>query len=257
MTRNILITGAAMGLGEAISRRLAKDGDYVIVADVNKELGQKVADDIGGTFIKVDVTDPKQVQDAITQVVRERGSLDGCVANAGVAPFPTPLGDFDLDEWQRVLDVNLNGVFYTLKYSLAQMAQQETGGSIVSISSIAGFRAALGFGPYTASKWAVRGLTQLAACEYAQKKIRVNAIAPTACDTPLIAKAFADLPVEAKESFLTDLNALPGVVQPNDIANATAFLLSDDARYITGHTLPVDAGCLSRIPTAPEKMGVK
>lgn len=256
MTRNALVTGGAQGLGEGICRRLARDGAWhVTVADINEELGSKVAKDIDGTFLKVDVTNPTQVKDAIARVVRERGSLDGVVANAGVVGELKPLGEYELDEWNRVIDVNLNGVFYTLKYALAQMEKQASGGNIVSLSSILGFRGGSGASPYTASKWAVRGLTSMAAVEYAQKKIRVNAIAPTVCDTPLVANMLERAPPQVKNSMdiFTDLNALPGVVQPSDIGEAAAFLLSDEARYITGHTLPVDAGALSRFANGPEK----
>ena len=258
MTRNALVTGGAQGLGEAICRRLAQDGNWhVMVADLNEELGSQVAKEIGGTFLKVNVADPTQVKAAIAQVVHDRGSLDAVVANAGVACELVPLGDCDLEEWKRVIDVNLNGVFYTLKYALAQMASQETGGSIVSLSSILGYRGGPGWGPYSASKWAIRGLTELAAVEYAQKKIRVNAVAPTACDTPMVANFLAEAPPEIKVSAVTDLNALPGFVEAQDVANAVAFLLSDEARYITGHTLPVDAGSLCRMANAPDAMAVK
>lgn len=240
MTRNVLITGGAQGLGEAMCRRLALDGEWhVTVADLNEELGSKVAKEIGGTFLKLDVTDPTQVEAAISQVVQDRGSLDGVIANAGVACELKPLGDCDLDEWKRVIDVNLNGVFYTLEYALAQMVMQETGGSIVSLSSVLGFRGAYGWAPYIASKFAIRCLTELSAVEYAQKNIRVNAIAPTACDTPLVANMIAGAPFELKAGILTDLNALP------------------EGRYITGHTLPVDAGALSRLANASDQFAVK
>lgn len=255
--QNAVVTGGAQGLGEAISRRLARDGDWhVTILDTNEEEGLKVAQEIGGTFRKVDVTDPSQVEAAMEATVNEVGSIDGVVANAGVVGPQMPLGDYDIDEWKRVIDVNLNGVFYTLKYALAQMAKQDTGGSIVALSSTAGFRGINTLGPYTASKWAIRGLVEMAAVEYAQKKIRVNAIAPTSCETPMVQQFVAAAPPEVA-SAVTSMNALPGFVQPVDVANAAFFLLSEEARYITGHTLPVDAGALCRIANAPDIAAVK
>ena len=257
MTRNALVTGGAQGLGEAICRRLSRDGDWhVTVLDVNEKNGLQLAKEINGTFRKVDVTDPAQVEDAIGQTVHDRGSLDAVVANAGVVGQQLPLGDYDLDEWKRVLDVNLNGVFYTLKYALAQMAKQETGGSIISLCSTAGFRGISTLGPYTASKWAIRGLIEVAAVEYAQKNIRVNAIAPTSCETQMVKDFMASLPASMADK-ITAMNALPGYVQPEDVANAAAFLLSDEARYITGHALPVDAGALCRLANASDETAVK
>jgi NAD(P)-dependent dehydrogenase (short-subunit alcohol dehydrogenase family) len=230
----------------------------VTVVDVDEEMGSKVANEIDGTFIKVDVTDHKQVQAAMAQVVQERGSLDGVVVNAGVVGKQMHLADYDLDEWKRVIDVNLSGAFYTLKYALAQMIKQETGGSIVSLSSTAAFRGLNNLGPYTASKWAIRGLTEMAAVEYAQKNIRVNAIAPTSCETPMVKTFIAhSADSEGMKDAVTANYALPGFVQPMDVANAAAFLLSDEARYITGHTLPVDAGSLCRMANARDHTNVK
>lgn len=257
MTLNALVTGGAQGLGEAICRRLARNAKWhVAILDVNEELGLKLAHEIRGTFQKVDVTVPAQVEAAVAHIVQERGSLDGVVANAGVVGQQLPLGEYKLNEWQRVIDVNLNGVFYTLKYALAQMTKQETGGSIVALSSTAGFRGINNLGPYTASKWAIRGMVEMAAVEYAQKKIRVNAVAPTSCETQMVKMFAASLPPEMRGS-ITVMNAQPGFVQPEDVANAVTFLLSDEAHYITGHTLPVDAGALSRLANAPDEFAVK
>lgn len=240
-----------MGLGEGICRRLAADGYSVAIADVNQERGEAVAKEIGNgsSFVKVDVSVPGQVEQAVNHVVQAHGTLDALVNNAGVVGPPVfSYADYDVDEWKRIIDINLNGTFYGLKFGLAKMVKQGTGGSIVNLSSTAGFRGFLNLGPYTASKYAVRGMTQAAAMEFADKKIRVNAIAPTACETPMV-RAFIDSSddPEAMEGLVTSMNAIPGFPQPSDVAAACAFLLSEDARFITGHTLPVDAGCLSKI----------
>ena len=175
--------------------------------------------------------------------------------NAGVVGSQqVRLGDYDVEDWKRVIDINLNGVFYGLKYGLAQMAQQETGGSIVNMSSTAGFRGFINLGPYTASKFAIRGMTRAAAVEYGNNNIRVNALAPAACETPLLKGFIENSPNPMMTyNFLAGYHAIPALPQVKDVADACAFLLSDQARYITGHTLPVDAGTLCRVANAPER----
>jgi len=254
---SVLVTGGAAGIGEAISRRLAKVGYKVAVCDITME-GKLVAEDIGGTFIQADVTKPAEVEEAVAHVVKTYGKLDAMVNNAGVVGAQVSAGEYAVEEWKRVMDVNLNGAFYVLKFSLAQMAKQPTGGNIVNMSSIAGGRGMCNLSPYTAAKWALRGLTQSAAVEYCDKNIRVNAVAPTAIETPMVASYIknADDPV-AMQEMLNGTNALPGLPQPSDVASAVAFLLSDEARYITGHTLPVDAGAFARLPNRREIFNVK
>lgn len=259
MALTALVTGGAQGLGKAICRRLARDGHWsVVVVDINEEKGSQIAREIQGSFIKCDVTDPKQMEAAIARTVEDRGSLDGVVVNAGIVGEQKPLGEYDLEQWKNTIDVNLNGAFYTLKYALAQMATQDSGGSIVSLSSTAGFRGITNLAPYTASKFAIRGLTEMAAVEYGGRGIRVNAVAPTGCETTMVKNWVASSPdPEAMAHVVTDMNALPGFVQPSDVGNAVAFLLSGEARYITGHTLPVDAGALCRVANAQESNSVK
>lgn len=254
--KSVLVTGGAQGLGEGICRRLADDGYQVTAADVQVEAGQKLAADIQGQFIKCDVRVPDQVESAIQSVVAKHGTLDALVNNAGViggAGSQRYYGDLDIDVWKNVFDVNVNGTFYGLKYGLSQMVKQESGGVIVNISSIAGFRGILHLGAYIPTKFAVRGMTHAAAVEYGNRNIRVNAIAPTAVETPLVKGFMDNVPDrEIAEKLVTASNAQPGVPQPSDIAGACSFLVSEDARYITGVTLPVDAGSLSRLANTLE-----
>lgn len=233
------------------------DGYAVTIADVSTGPGESVANEIGGTFIQVDVTKSDQVKDAIARVVSQHGSLDALVNNAGVvSPVQSPIGDVDEEEWKRILDVNLNGTFYGMKYGLAQMAQQESGGNIVNMSSTAGFRGFVNLSPYIASKFAIRGITQAAAVEYGYKNIRVNAIAPTSTETPMV-KAFIENIPGAGE-MMTGLHAMPGFPQPSGVADVASFLLDNDkSRYITGHTLPVDAGALCRVANQKETHNVQ
>lgn len=256
--RSALVTGGAQGLGEAISRRLARDGYSVFVADIDADLGGALADEIGGAFVQCDVRDAQSVDSAVQTVVQSVGSLDALVTSAGVVGPLVPTAEYDIEQWQKVVDVNLNGTFYSLKYALAQMVKQQTGGSVVTLSSTAGFRGMVGLGPYTASKWAVRGMTQTAAAEYAQMNIRVNGIAPTTTETPMVANHIASAADPAEmEKLTTSMNAQPGMVQPEDIAASAAFLLSEEARFITGTMLPVDAGTLTRMPNAPDTRAVQ
>mmetsp|Transcript_14594 Transcript_14594/g.25714 ORF Transcript_14594/g.25714 Transcript_14594/m.25714 type:complete len:276 (+) Transcript_14594:70-897(+) len=256
--KSVLVTGGASGIGEAICRHLSKDGYAVFIADINSVAGEGLAKELAGsTFLEVDVTVPEQVEGAVLRIAKEHGALDGLVNNAGVVGPQAPFGDYDLDEWKRVLDVNLNGTFYGLKYGLTQMAKQGNG-SIVNMSSTAGFRGICNLGPYTASKFAARGLTQAAAVEYGGKNIRVNSVAPAACETEMVNSFIGSSPnPDAMRDLITANYAMDGFVQPGDVAAAVAFLLSNDARFITGHTIPVDAGALSRIANQREMTNVK
>lgn len=250
MPKSVIVTGGSQGLGEAISRRLASDGFKVTIFDLEatSSKGESVASEIGGAFFAGSVTDPEAVKAAVASVVEKCGSLDALVNNAGITGAHQLIADFDLDAWNNCIDVNLNGTFYFLKFALAQMSDQPSGGAVVNMSSLAGFRGESKLSPYVASKFAIRGLTQAAAVEYANKNIRVNCVAPT-----FVKVAKMDiLPQKTLEQF-SATNALPGVVQPNDVAGAVSFLLSIDARFITGHCLPVDAGALSRLANAREK----
>jgi NAD(P)-dependent dehydrogenase (short-subunit alcohol dehydrogenase family) len=254
--KTALVTGGSQGLGEAICRRLAKDGFRVTIFDLEatSAKGQSVASDIGGSFFAGSVADPKAAEAAVKSVVDECGSLDALVNNAGITGSHKPIGEYDLQDWGNVIDVNLNGAFYFLKFSLAQMSRQSSGGAVVNMSSMAGYRGKTNLAPYVASKFAIRGLTQAAAVEYANKNIRVNCVAPTFVEVEKMTNYIeaSDNP-ESMRAMFNVSNALPGTVMPNDVGAAVSFLLSDEARFITGHCLPVDAGALSRIANAPEK----
>lgn len=253
-----LVMGGAAGVGNAVSRRLAADGYSVVIGDLRLEQGSNLARDLNGLFVNTDVTSAEEVKKAVETTVQVFGSLDAVVNTAGGLGPLVPIGEYPLQEWQRVIDVNLNGTFNSMKYSLAQMTKQKTGGRIVNLVSTAAFRGYLGTAPYSAAKCAVTGLTRVAAVEYAERNIRVNAVAPTS-----IAHTYTDpaqtprdfvptLDPEELQAKVSAMNAQPGFVTASDLAAAVAFLLSEDARFITGTTLPVDAGALSRIANARE-----
>jgi len=262
-----LITGAARGQGRAHAVRLAADGANVIAVDLCEQIASvpyplATADDLAATVKLVedtgarivakqgDVRDRASLSAALRAGLDEFGRLDIVVANAGIAPMQS--GD---DGWRDVLDVNLTGVYHTIKVAIPPMVKQGSGGSIVLISSAAGLAGVgspdAGSVGYAAAKHGVVGLMRVYANLLAAQNIRVNSIHPTGVETPMINNEFTREWL-AKMAAQTDQprslgNALPvEVLQAEDIANAVAWLVSDQARYITGVTLPVDAGFLNK-----------
>ena len=262
-----LITGAARGQGRAHAVRLAADGANVIAVDLCEQIDSvpyslatpddlaatvKLVEDTGARIVAArgDVRDRESLSAALQAGLDEFGRLDIVVANAGIAPMQS--GD---DGWRDVIDVNLTGVYNTIKVALPTMVKQGTGGSIVLISSSAGLAgvgsADAGSVGYAAAKHGVVGLMRVYANLLAKQSIRVNSIHPSGVDTPMINNEFtrqwlADL-VAQSDSPPDMGNAMPvDVLHADDIANAVAWLVSDQARYITGVTLPVDAGFLNK-----------
>ncbi|MFB0875683.1 MULTISPECIES: SDR family NAD(P)-dependent oxidoreductase [unclassified Sphingobium] len=239
----VLVTGGASGLGKATVARFAEEGSRVVVADLNVEGAQAVATQFGGRAVGMNVADPASVEQAISLAVESFGRLDVLVNNAGIESARALIHEATLENWRNVIDVNLTGVFYCMKYGLGQFVKQGDGGNIVNISSIAGMVAVSGLPPYVAAKAGVSNLTREAAIEYGPRGIRVNAVAPTAVYTPLLQRmsGASKQPSEVIDG-LKGLSPLHGVAAPEDIAAAVAFLASDDARFISGVTLPVDGG---------------
>ena len=240
--KTVLVTGGGAGIGEAIVRRFIEEGAKVMVADIDVVAGQAVANDIVMPFVHVDIGDVASFEAAIAAAVERFGRLDILVNNAGIASARAPIHSSTLENWHRVINVNLTGVFYGMKFALAHFVEQG-GGVIVNISSIAALVAFPELPPYNAAKAGVSQLTREAAVEYAQLGIRVNAVAPTAIMTPMNHKMALETDDPAAfERALTGMNPMPGTASAEDIAAAVAFLASDDARFISGVTLPVDGG---------------
>jgi NAD(P)-dependent dehydrogenase (short-subunit alcohol dehydrogenase family) len=238
----VFITGGGSGLGKAMAARFIEEGASVTVADRNAET-RREAEALGAAFVQLDVTDPKAFEAAIARL----GRLDILINNAGIGAGYSALHEADLADWQRVLDVNLTGVFHGMKFGLAKMVAQNAPGVVINTASITGISAFPNAQAYCASKAAVAHLTRCAAIEYGALRIRINAIAPTIVMTPLMEQ---HLPTDdSRESTLArykSMNPLPGMPEPEDIAAAAAFLASDDARFITGVVLPVDGGYTAR-----------
>jgi NAD(P)-dependent dehydrogenase (short-subunit alcohol dehydrogenase family) len=240
--KTAFITGSASGIGRATALLFAREGAAVTVADFNDEGGNETARMItaeGGTakFTHTDVTSEEDVREAIAATVNGSGRLDVLVNDAGIVHMAGAV-DTKVEDWERVLNTNLRGMFFTCKYAIPHM-QQNGGGAIVNIASIGSLVGILAHAAYNASKGGVVALSRQMAVDYGPSNIRVNCVAPTATDTPLIRKAGAG---RRTLQAIADGHPLRRIAQPEDIANAVLFLASDEARCITGAVLPVDAG---------------
>jgi len=243
----LFVTGGASGLGAATARRFADEGARVVVADINEDGARDYAASLpDGIALGVDTADPESVQRAIQAAVTHYGRIDVIFNNAGIEGEQTALHEMTVDNWQRVTSVNGDGVFYVLKHGIEAMLETG-GGSVINTSSTAGLTAQDNISPYTFTKAGIVGLTRSAAVEYAARGIRVNAIAPTVVMTPLVRRFIENAtdPVEMRQR-MESFNPIPGIVEPEDVAALVAFLASDDARWITGVTIPIDGGYCAR-----------
>ncbi|MGD9995939.1 MAG: glucose 1-dehydrogenase [Ilumatobacteraceae bacterium] len=241
--RVAVITGGASGIGEATCRRFVEEGARVVVADVQADRGRAVATDLGDAamFVRCDVTDEDAVAGAIGLAVTTWGRLDVMMNNAGVVGAVGPIAETESSAWRSTIDVLLHSVFYGCKHAVRAMLPNGTG-SIINTSSIAGVIGGLGPHAYTAAKTAVVGLTKSVAAEVGPRGLRVNAIAPGTIPTALTAAVvtgdpsdLAAVAAQSKQRF-----GVSGDVR--DIANAALYLASDEAGFVNGHVLVVDAG---------------
>lgn len=227
-----VVTGGTKGIGEAIADRLAEMGAKVVVCARQKS-------ETRHRFVKADMCVSGDCKGMVEEAVREFGRVDILVNNAGIYPFK-PFLEMTEDEWKEVLDVNLNGVFRCTKAAVPHMIKQG-GGKIVNVASIAGIIGFPGLAHYCTTKAGLIGFTRTLALELAPKKINVNAVAPGAIRTPGTEGMLAS----GEEGFLKSI-PWGRIGEPRDIANAVAFLCSDESDYVTGHTLVVDGGWTSR-----------
>jgi len=244
----ILVTGGSSGIGKACALAFSRAGAIVtIVADINQEgLDQTVSEMEGeGLSIRLDVSKPDQVKNLIDEVVRKYGRIDCAVNNAGVEGTLAPTTDCTEENWDKVLGVNLKGIWLCMKYEIPQMLKQK-GGSIVNMSSVLGLVGLPGYPAYVASKHGVVGLTKTAALEYAQTGIRINAVCPGAVRTPLMNRMINDNPGVISEDLLVSLEPIGRVANPEEVADAVVWLSSSQASYITGVALPIDGGLSAR-----------
>ena len=239
--KTALVTGAGSGIGEAIAIGLAASGASVVVQDLNAEAAARVTATIAASGGKArvatgDIADAATVERLVAEAAAWGGGLQLLVNNAGIGGPLVPTGEYPLDGWHRVIDVNLNGVFYGMRYAIPEMLKAG-GGAIVNIASILGSVGFANASAYTAAKHALLGLTRAAALEYSAKGIRVNAIGPAFIDTPLL----GNLPPGAKEA-LVGAHPIGRLGRSDEVADLTQYLLSDRAGFITGSYHLVDGG---------------
>ncbi len=240
-----IVTGGGTGIGRATSLAMARAGASLLIGNRDAVKGEEVVrliEQNGGraVFQRTDVSKPDEVKALVGRAVSEFGRLDLAFNNAGMDGEQVPLHEQDIDKATMLFDVNVKGVFYCMKYEIEQMLRTG-GGAIVNTSSIFGLNGYPGWSLYVATKHAVTGMTKAAALDYAKLGIRVNAVGPGPVETPLLAKGTGGDP-HSYSAFVP----MGRIGQPEDIADPVVWLLSDEARYVTGHTLPVDGGVCSQ-----------
>lgn len=239
-----IVTGGASGIGEAIVKDLLAEGARVVIADFDEQGATRLADTYGADRalpFKVDVGDAAGVEAAVNFAVERFGGLHLAVNNAGIGAPATPLADIALDDWHRVLGVDLHSVFYGMKYQIPAMLTSG-GGAIVNMASILGAVGWAGSAAYVTSKHAIVGMTKTAALDYAAQGIRINAVGPAFVETPALGKTMTD----EERAVLAGLHAFNRLARPDEVAGMTSFLLSDRASFMTGTYYPVDGGFLAR-----------
>ncbi|WP_265109787.1 SDR family NAD(P)-dependent oxidoreductase [Halosolutus halophilus] len=242
-----IVTGASTGIGRAAASRFVEEGARVVVADVNVEDGEETVDELeamGGeaTFVETDVSERADVQAMVETAVDTYGRLDFAFNNAGIEGASGPASEQPLDNWERVIDVNLKGVFLGLRAEIPAILESG-GGAIVNTSSIAGVVGFPELSPYVASKHGVVGLTRAAALEYSGEGVRVNVICPGVIDTPMVERSS-----EADGNVEQAIAATPmgRLGEPEEIGDAAVWLCSADSSFVTGETMVIDGGYVSQ-----------
>lgn len=242
-----LVTGASSGIGRAVALAWAREGAQVVVSDVNIAGGEETAALIraqGGDalFVAADVGKPEDGEALVAQTLARYGRLDIACNNAGIGGPQAPTADYPLDGWAQVININLSGVFYGMKYQIPAMLKSG-GGSIINMASILGAVGFAGAPAYTAAKHGVLGLSQAAALEYSAHGVRINAVGPGFIHTPMITGLEEDPAINA---MLVGAHPIGRLGQPEEVAELVLWLSSDKASFVTGGYYPVDGGYLAR-----------
>ena len=241
--KSAVVTGAAKGIGRATAIVFAREGARLVVTDVDREGLEGLVESLSGAEVEAVVGDVAQVEDAkrmIDAAVEKYGRIDVLVANAGVIPLNN-IVDATPEDWDHVMAVDGRGMFLTCKYAIEAMLDQGDGGSIVCLSSISGLAGQAEQSTYGPAKFVASGITKHLAVEWAEKGIRVNAVAPGTITT----EAVAELPEDYKVP-MREMHPVKRLGEPREVANAILFLASDEASFITGVILPVDGGYMAQ-----------
>lgn len=239
-----IITGSGSGIGKAAAILFAKEGAKVVVSDINEQHGNQVVEEIkaaGGEaiFVKANTASAEDNENLVKETVKQFGALDIAVNNAGIGGPLGLTGEYPIDGWQKVIDINLSGVFYGLRYQLPAL---KSGGSIVNIASILG-NTGTKFSPaYVAAKHGVVGLTKAAALEYADKNIRINAVGPGYINTPLVKNSLDEKALKA----LVGLHPIGRLGEAEEIAELILWLASSKSSFVTGAYYAADGGYLAQ-----------
>jgi NAD(P)-dependent dehydrogenase (short-subunit alcohol dehydrogenase family) len=242
MNRVAIVTGGASGIGQAVVERLTRDDFTGVILDINEEGGKQVAAEIQGrgkqaTFIRLDVTREAEVQMTFQRIISDQGRIDALINVAGGSLHRHKIEEFPLDHWQAVIDVNLTSTFLCCRAVIGEMKRQQSG-SIVNISSDIGFSGDAGRSAYAAAKAGIVGFSKTLALELAPYNVRANVVAPGRIATKRVRATYSDAEWEAAAKRIP----LGHAGEPEDIAEAVAFLASDSSRHMTGQTLHINGG---------------
>ena len=243
-----IVTGGASGIGRAAVELFASEAAVVIAADIRDEAGQQLADEIGArggtcTYIHTDVSSESEMAAVTEFALAQFGRLDVMFNNAGIEGEQAPIADATLENWERVIDVNLKSVFLGSKYAVKAMLRTGSG-SIVNNASVAGLVGFEGISPYCASKGGIIQLTRAVALEYAKHGIRANCLCPGVIETPMIERFTGG--DSAARAGLAGMEPMGRLGQPSEVAELALFLASDRSSFITGAIVPVDGGLVAR-----------
>lgn len=238
-----IVTGGASGIGKAIVESFLQQGAKVVVADLDENAGRAFLEENGVgnvVFVKADVSSPLDNKKIVETAIENFGMLNVAVNNAGISGPSLSVGDYPVEAWNKVIDINLNGVFYGMRYQLPEI--EKVGGSIINISSILGQVGFANSSAYAAAKHGVIGLTKSAAWEYGQRDVRINAVGPGFISTPLIDN---ELSPQAQLS-LAGQHALQRLGTPQEVAELVLWLASEKSSFATGGYFPIDGGYLAK-----------
>ncbi|MFA7616575.1 MAG: glucose 1-dehydrogenase [Weeksellaceae bacterium] len=237
-----IITGGASGIGKACSELFVKEGAKVCITDLNEELGNKTASELGenAMFLKADSSSAEDNQMIVQKTVEKFGALHIALNNAGIGGEANKVADLSLEGWKKVIDINLNGVFYGMHYQIPEI--KKNGGSIVNMASILGSVGFANSSAYVAAKHGVVGLTKTAAWEYGADNVRINAVGPGFIRTPLVDNALDTDTLK----FLESQHAFQRLGEPMEVAELVLWLASDKSSFATGTYFPIDGGYLAK-----------